>query len=214
MTLDAVAAEYAKEKQQELSAAHNEYNAKINTALEGYKKAKDEYIKNVQTSTQSYLAQMGSLFDGFTVNANTSKADLLNNLQEQVGGFQAWSDEINRLSKRGVDDGLINELKQMGPKALPQIQALNQMTGQELESYVKLWGEKNKLAREAAEEEMKPLKDNVVAKLGEVETAMENQQSAMETAGGGLGKAIGLGIREKNNSLNSVNRKFRTKSST
>ena len=55
-----------------------------------------------------------------TMRSRISGADLKANLKTQVDGFTNWSEEISRLSKKGVDDGLIGELRQMGVKALPK----------------------------------------------------------------------------------------------
>lgn len=185
----------------QMAEAQSEYDEAINTALDEYEAKAEEYTSAVESTTEKYLAQMGGLFDDFTTNAETSKKDLMGILQGQVAGMAGFGDEVDSLAdrvgksgKKLVDDELIAELKQMSPKALPQIEALNTMTDTELEKYVGLWQEKNQLAREAAIEELEPMAQEVSTKLEAVKTAIEAEKQGMEDAGALLGQAIADGI--------------------
>lgn len=100
------------------------------------------------------------LFDAFAVEVKQSGAELLSNLQSQVDGFKTWQSEITKLSSRAIDDGLLAELRAMGPDALPQLIALNSLTDEQLSQYSDLYREKAELARTQAEAELVGMKDD------------------------------------------------------
>ena len=50
--------------------------------------------------------------------------DLINNLEDQVMEFDKWQSSIATLADKGINDGLISELRDMGPRSLAQIRAL------------------------------------------------------------------------------------------
>jgi hypothetical protein len=203
MDAQALATQRAKEKQDEFMAKMEEYDVKIKEAMEEYKKSNEEYTKAVESTTEKYLNQMGTVFDQFDVKTDTSKKklkelkkELVKNLDEQVEAFQTWSDDIGKLSKRGVDDGLINELRQIGVKALPQVQALNTMTDDELKKYVETWRTKQKLAKDEAIKELEPMKQEVVNKIKVVEEAISEQEKYFRQAGKDLGGGVADGIND------------------
>lgn len=94
-----------------------------------------------------------SLFEKATINA-TNPATLMKNLREQVRILREWSDNLAILTKRGVDIGLVGELRAMGPKAAGEIAAMVKMTDKELAEYEKLWLEKLNHAYNTAELEL------------------------------------------------------------
>ena len=114
------------------------------------------------------------LFDQVT-SKNVSGAQLLANLQGQVGAFENWTTNIQELAARGVDEGLIEELRQMGPKAGPEIAALNTLTDEQLTQYVALWKQKNQQARQEASAQMEQQRIETEQKLIEIRIAAAEQ---------------------------------------
>ncbi|MDD4776023.1 MAG: hypothetical protein PHG75_05900, partial [Syntrophomonas sp.] len=78
---------------------------------------------------------------------------------------------------KGVDQGLIDELRQMGVKAAPQITALNTLTTEELGKYVSLWKTKNAQARAEANIEMRQARVDLSQRLSEIRMETQNQLS-------------------------------------
>jgi hypothetical protein len=204
MDLAAVKTQIVMEKQAELSAA-------TQTALDEYTAKKEEFEKALASTADKYLSDMGGIFDAFDVKINTSKKnldkigdDLQENLDDQVEGFQVWSDEIGKLSKKGVDDGLIAELRLMGTKAIPEIQALNNKTDTELNHYVETWRTKQKLAKDEALKELEPMKQEMVVKLKAVEEAVSAEEKYFKEAGKDLGGGVADGITESTDEIKSA----------
>lgn len=143
----------------------------INTDFQNQiQKINDDLVKQEETLTKAYedavdkrassLVSFKSLFDAFKVEIDVTGEQLIANLHSQVDGFKLWQSEIEKISGRAIDKGLIEELRQMGPNALPQLVALNQLTDSQLQQYSDLYKEKSKLARKQAETELKGMKDD------------------------------------------------------
>ena len=154
-------------------------NAEITSINETYankmsdinKRLKDEelaltkaYQDALSDRTKSLMSFAG-LFDAFAVEVKQSGAELLSNLQSQVDGFKTWQSEITKLSTRAIDDGLLEELRKMGPDALPQLIALNSLTDEQLSQYSDLYREKAELARTQAEAELIGMKNDTKTQI-------------------------------------------------
>ncbi|MED4064439.1 transglycosylase SLT domain-containing protein [Priestia megaterium] len=129
-----------------------------------------EYHQQVEDRTQEIIDTWG-LFEKAEVE-KTKPETLMKNLQGQVEVMKNWSSNLDKLAKRGIDEGLLASLRKMGPEAAGQIQALTQMSGPELDKYVALWKEKHALARTEAETELAKLKESTVQQIKELENSL------------------------------------------
>lgn len=137
-----------------------------------------EYIKNKKEITKQYedtynrrknaLYSFASLFEEIT-QKDVEGSSLINALQSQVTAFEDWAKNIGDLATRGIDEGLLAELREMGPKAGAEIAALNSLTDQQLQQYVDLWKQKNELARKQTEQELIGLKQNTEQQIKELQ---------------------------------------------
>jgi len=133
-------------------------NAEIIKAEENYTKAVDSRAKTIYNSF--------GMFDELKKKeAEVSGKTLTDNLSAQVDELKNWAENLEALSKKGVDGGLIAELKAMGPKANAEIAALSKMSEPELEKYQALWKEKAALARTQAVSELKGLRADTKAQI-------------------------------------------------
>ncbi|MFI8709938.1 hypothetical protein ACIGHG_23500 [Bacillus sp. NPDC077411] len=97
---------------------------------------------------------------------------LTKNLDEQVGIYKRWVDNMKNLSGR-IPVEMKEELYKMGPEAAGEIKALRDMSEPELAHYVELWKEKHKLAREAALDELGRLREETKQKIKELEDSLK-----------------------------------------
>ena len=91
-------------------------------------------------------------------------------LEPPKQGFDEYELILESLAGRGLDSDLIEELQDMGPDAIAQIKALNNMSDSELEKYADLWKVKHAMAREQAVGELEGLREETqqnIAKLRE-----------------------------------------------
>lgn len=122
------------------------------------------------------------LFDAFDSSTDLTGEDLLNNLQSQVEGLQKWRSNLRDLERRGVSNELLEELQELGPQAAAEIQLMTDMSDSQLDEYVDLFREKNRIARRQAVAEMEPMRDEISSQITKLqqETAAELSQYQQE----------------------------------
>ena len=135
-------------------------NDQLKTDIESTTKDYEDAVKNRSDSIKSSFG----LFDSFYSESASGK-QLMQNLKSQVAGIADWEKEIAVLSARGLSEGLMTELREMGPQAAASIQALNSLTAEELAEYDRLWNQRNALADSQAEKENQGLKAETEKKI-------------------------------------------------
>jgi len=164
----------------DMAAALEDYQRKVEQVNERLiadeRKVREEYQRSLDQRTKSLMGWVG-LFDEVTKKEVAGKT-LLQNLKDQVTAFKNWQANIQALVARGVDQGLIAQLKEMGPKAGPEIAALNKLTDEELRQYVELWKEKNLLARQEAMSQLEQQRWEMQQKLMEIRSNAAQQLEA------------------------------------
>lgn len=183
-----------KSMNQKLVGLETEYAEKVRRVHAGLNEdiqsLQDRYQSELTSRTQSIMGSMG-LFNKFQASTELSKQDLLNNLQSQVEGLYGWSNDLKDLERRGVTGELMDELRGMGADAAGEIALLAEMTDEELDEYVTLWKEKQRLARREAVRELEPLREETeeqirkmrLAAAAELEEYRQEFVSAMSEIG-------------------------------
>ncbi|WP_017435145.1 phage tail tape measure protein [Saccharococcus caldoxylosilyticus] len=148
--------------------AKEEYEQKVkeinDRLIEEEQKLTEEYEKAVEDRTKS-LYNFAGIFDEFKRKNDVTGQGLLQNLSDQVTAFKDWQANIASLAARGIDEGLLQELQDMGPKAVDEIAALNSLSDEELQQYVALWREKNALAKTQAINELEGMRQQTQEKI-------------------------------------------------
>lgn len=163
---------------------NEEYVTKIEDTnqrlIDGERQLNDEYERALSDRTRA-LTGFAGLFDEVSKDTKVSGQELINNLRDQVGTFQSWSNNMQSLAERGIDKGLLEELRQMGPRSAAEIAALNRLTNTQLNEYAKLWQQKNNSARHQASGELEGLKDDTVSKIEELRNDTQEQLESYKT---------------------------------
>jgi len=202
----------------ELSRVEKKYREDLSAALEDYeekvRETNNRLAEDEQALTREYQTQVEQrakalrdfvgLFDEVT-SKEVSGGQLLENLRGQVKTFEEWGNNIRALAARGVDQGLIAELREMGPKAAPEIAALNTLTDNELAEYVSLWQTKNKDAREEAVSQLERQRNEMEQKLVEIRAAASQQLELYRVEWQRKNAEIRKNAEEE---LNRINQKF------
>jgi phage-related protein len=124
------------------------------------------YSEALEERAQSILGAWG-LFEKVTRKASDPQV-LLDNLHGQVNAMKDWSNNLKSLAKRGLTDGMLQELYQMTPKAVEEVAALNRMTDAQLQDYVKTWKERTNFAYSEAERQLIGLKQATEKQIKEI----------------------------------------------
>ena len=170
--------EAQKAYQKALKAVDNEIISTNKEYTDKMKSINDDYNNSVQDLLDKYnsmvdsransLRSFSGLFEEFTYVVEKSGSDLLMNLNSQVEGFRTWQTEMDKFASKRVDSGLIEELREMGPSALPELLALNSLTEEHLTIYSNLYKDKTALARTQAEKELSGMKKDTEASITEL----------------------------------------------
>lgn len=160
-----------KKVNDEITSTNKEYSDKMMTINEDLKKSEEDLTTKYESTLNDRANSLNSfkgIFDEFTWSIEKTGTELLMNLSSQVEGFVLWQAEMDKFAKKKVDIGLIAELREMGPNALPELLALNSLTEEQLTHYSNLYREKAILARKQAESELVGMKDDTAKQITEL----------------------------------------------
>lgn len=136
--------------------------------------ALNENYEKVLKDRKSDLVGSFGIFDK-PDSKRVNEQTLMKNMKGQVEVLENWGNNIDNLMGRGVDDELIQSLRDMGPKSAQQIEALTRMTDEELEEYSNLWKTKNEWAHNQAVKELEGLKDDTAKQIEDLKVETEKQ---------------------------------------
>ena len=107
-----------------MTAAEQEKAQKTADSTEDEKDTWQDYVNSVDVSVDQYLDA----------------------LERQVVAQEQWAGNLQRLAKRGVDEGVLAELERMGPEGAPLVAKLTKSSDAELARMVTLFGRKGEAA--------------------------------------------------------------------
>ncbi|SPU37920.1 phage tail tape measure protein, TP901 family [Lysinibacillus capsici] len=160
------------------------------TYLDNVKKLNDDYIKEEERLTKVYEDEFKKRRDSYysfaglfdeVAQRDVSGSALISALQSQVTAFEDWQKNIANLASKGINEGLLAELQEMGPKAGAEIAALNTLTEEQLAEYTELWKTKNEQARTQAETELTGLKQNTEKQINDLRLKTADQLRVYQT---------------------------------
>lgn len=94
--------------------------------------AQEAFAEMYDSVAETVTNQM-NLFDEFDVKTELSKEKLLSNMESQITGITQWSDNMKTLAERGIDQGLLQKLAEMGPEGAGYVATFVSMTDEELQ---------------------------------------------------------------------------------
>lgn len=94
------------------------------------KKAKE--AKDEMASFYDKIEGAISLFDEFKKEDPMDPAKLIENMKSQIEGIANWSTQIQQLSTKGIDQGLLKKLADLGPQGAKYTQAFVNMTAEQM----------------------------------------------------------------------------------
>ncbi|MCL2398494.1 MAG: hypothetical protein FWC91_01955, partial [Defluviitaleaceae bacterium] len=161
--------------------------------MERMEQAEQRYQDAIDRRASSIAGTFG-LFAELREREEVQHTQLMGNLDAQVNQMRDWERNIDTLSRRAIDEGLLQQLREMGPSAATEIAALNRMSDVELTKYVNLWREQHEIARRMAVAELQPLRQETaqeiqgladeVRRLGTQQFVPAGQNIASSTARG------------------------------
>lgn len=111
-------------------------------------------LTDMQADLTKSLDASLSIFDEFKQQAEVSKEELLTNMQSQIEGMQNWADNLTELADKGISQGLLKKLADMGPESAGYVQAFLEMTDEELQKANDLYAESLVIPSDVSEQIM------------------------------------------------------------
>lgn len=116
----------------------------VSEATDEMESSWDELAETVGKSVNSQI----DLFSELKQQEDVSKDTLLKNMDDQVGALEKWSQDLQDLSKKGISEGLLQELAKMGPEGAAKVAAFNEMSAAELAKASQLFDEATRIPGE------------------------------------------------------------------
>lgn len=164
----------------------------------------EEQKKAVEMMQQEFANLKGEVQNAFqTIEQQTAlSADQMTaNLQKNIDAVDKWSQNLETLAKRGLDQGLIEQMRQAGPKMANQTQALVDASDEQLGRLNGKWTEAGDKAKEgflrgirATGQELPPEIESMVTAIGdEFRSALAD--AGFEVKGREIPQKVSEGIR-------------------
>ena len=98
-------------------------------------------VLTMQENVQSALESQMNMFEQFDGGVQLSTEQLLSNMQSQIDGVTTWEQNLSTLADRGINQGLLQKLAEMGPQGAGYVQTFSNMTESELSKANDLWSQ-------------------------------------------------------------------------
>lgn len=158
----------AKAKSTEDANGHVIYS--LQTMNEEQKKA----VEMMQQEFANLKGEVQNAFQAIEQQTALSADQMTANLQKNIDAVDKWSQNLETLAKRGLDQGLIEQMRQAGPKMANQTQALVDSSDEQLGRLNTKWTEAGDKAKEgflrgirATGQELPPEIESMVTAIGD-----------------------------------------------
>lgn len=105
------------------AAAENGSNRQVVT-YESMSKAQQKAIDDMRTKYNELLETTTNMFDQIQMKSAISVDEMIANLQKNQEAVNNWATNLNTLAERGVNEGILAKLQQMGPQGGLYVQEL------------------------------------------------------------------------------------------
>lgn len=161
--------------------ADKKFKEALKKVEEDYQKTLDDTENKIDNRAKS-IANSFKLFDSASIlneKKQVNTGDLMNNMSTQIAALTMWKDELAELGGKIGGTALFGALQEMGVESLYELQAINDLTQDQLEQYVRMYDQRNELAREQASAE---LKSEATIAIKKADTAMAELQALTQEA--------------------------------
>lgn len=188
-------------KWSDVTAATDANTESTNANAEAQTAAADVNSAAVQNITETYLGMQGTvsevlasqmnMFEEFNAGTEISSEKLLANMQSQIEGVTNWADNMAALAERGVNQGILDKLAEMGPQGSSYVQAFSQMTDEQLKQANEMWSQSLDM-KEGVNASVQGMIEEYTNSLN---GGKEQVSAAMESIGVDVSTGLGNGIR-------------------
>ena len=161
--------------------------------VEEWERKQSRALDKINRAFESYHRIAANAFRTVSEAAAVSVQELTQNLQDNARAVEEWSKNIAVLTERGVDQGLIQQLRDAGPEAAATVRELVQASDEELDALNVAFAESTRVALDSMKRELDPA--GAARSAGElidkVAEAILSNQSMEDALVGQLNSAFG-----------------------
>ena len=142
--------------------------------MENMNEAQRKAVEMMQQEFANLKGEVQNAFQAIEQQTALSADQMTANLQKNIDAVDKWSQNLETLAKRGLDQGLIEQMRQAGPKMANQTQALVDASDEQLGRLNGKWTEAGDKAKEgflrgirATGQELAPEIESMVTAIGD-----------------------------------------------
>lgn len=169
--------------------------------MENMNEAQRKAVEMMQQEFANLKGEVQNAFQAIEQQTALSADQMTANLQKNIDAVDKWSQNLETLAKRGLDQGLIEQMRQAGPKMADQTQALVDASDEQLERLNTKLNEAGDKAKEgllrgirATGQELPPEIESMVTAIGD-EFRMALADAGFEVKGREIPQKTAEGIR-------------------
>lgn len=121
-------------------------------SISGMSEQAQSAFEDMYSSVSESIDEQMNLFEKWDGAMVTSGTQMVKNMQSQIDGLQGWADNIQTLANRGINQGLLQTLADMGPEGAGYVAAFVNMSTDELKKANELYAESLTLKDDVAEQ--------------------------------------------------------------
>ena len=142
--------------------------------MENMNESQRKAVEMMQQEFAQLKGEVQNAFQAIEQQTALSADQMTANLQKNIDAVDKWSQNLETLAKRGLDQGLIEQMRQAGPKMANQTQALVDSSDEQLGALNTKWTEAGDKAKEgflrgirATGQELPPEIQSMVTAIGD-----------------------------------------------
>src|SRR5690625_5105216 len=160
----------------------------------------EQLVEDMVSKWEEYQDAATDMFDVMNDEIEITASEMADNLEENQRIIGDWSENIAELAERGVDEGLLDTLREAGPESAGHVNALVNASDEELKELSTAFEKGGDVATDALSESLGIEKSGVMEAIGHLVTDTESSLSQQikdanfESIGGDLTDGLADGI--------------------
>lgn len=165
-------------------------------SLQDLSETQQAVVQNMNETWQSYADQATNMFDTLSDDSELSVAEMTQNLLENQRVISEWATNIDTLAKRGINEGLLEQLRQAGPESAGYVNAMVQASDAELQALSEAFANGGETATNALKTvfDTSTVPESAMNLITKTQQTLNEQITAADFSS--LGQNVGQGLSE------------------
>lgn len=142
-------------------------------SFEDLSESQQEVIEDMKAKWQEYKDSATDMFETLSDEVTLTAEEMRQNLEENQRIISEWADNIAELAERGVDQGLLDTLREAGPESAGHVNALVNASDDELERLSSVFAEGGQVATDALSKSLGIHETDIMTAVGDLVTGTE-----------------------------------------